>query len=48
VRKLFDLALHPAWDFYDIGRDGRIYLSRYVPRQGSPLTMLLNWRPSGK
>ena len=48
VRKLFDLALHPAWDFYDIGRDGRIYLSRYVPRQGSTLTMFLNWRPSGK
>jgi len=48
VRKLFDLPLHPAWDFYDIGRDGHIYLSRYVPRQGSPLTVLLNWRPTGK
>jgi serine/threonine protein kinase len=48
VRKLFDLGLHPAWDFYDIGRDGNIYLSRYVPRQSSTLTMFLNWRPSGK
>lgn len=48
VRKLFDLPLHPAWDFYDIDRDGRIYLSRYVGRQSSALTMLLNWRPAGK
>jgi len=48
VRKLFDLPLHPAWDFYDIGRDGSIYMSRYVGRQSSSLTMLLNWRPSGK
>jgi serine/threonine protein kinase len=48
VRKLFDLPLHPAWAFYDIDRDGRIYLPRYVGRQSSPLTVLLNWRPSGK
>jgi hypothetical protein len=48
VRKLFDLPLHPAWSFYDIGRDGNIYMSRYVGRPSSPLTMLLNWRPSGK
>ena len=48
VRKLFDLPLHPAWDFYDIGRDGSIYMSRYVGRQSSSLTMLLNWRPSAK
>ena len=46
--KLFDLPLHPAWDFYDIGRDGNIYMSSYVGRQSSPLTMLLNWRPSGQ
>jgi hypothetical protein len=48
VRRLFDLPLHPAWDFYDIGRDGNIFLSRYVGRQSSPLTMLLNWRPAGR
>jgi hypothetical protein len=48
VRKLFDLPLHPAWAFYDIGRDGKIYMSSYVGRQSSPLTMLLNWRPAGK
>jgi len=48
VRKLLDLPLHPAWAFYDIGRDGKIYMSSYVGRQSSPLTMLLNWRPSGK
>jgi eukaryotic-like serine/threonine-protein kinase len=48
VRKLFDLPLHPAWNFYDLGRDGNIYMSRYVGRQSSTLTMLLNWRPSGK
>jgi len=48
ARKLFDLPLHPAWDFYDSGRDGNIYMSRYVGRQTSPLTVVLNWRPSGK
>jgi len=48
VRKLFDLPLHPAWAFYDIGRDGKIYLSRYVGRQSSTLNMLLNWRLSGR
>ena len=47
VRKLFDLPLHPAWAFYDIGPDGNIYMSQYVGRQSSALTMLLNWRPSG-
>jgi eukaryotic-like serine/threonine-protein kinase len=46
--KLFDLPLHPSWAFYDIGRDGNIYMFRYVGRQGSALTMLLNWRPSGQ
>lgn len=46
--KLLDLPLHPAWDFYDIGRDGKIYMSSYVGRQSSPLTMLLNWQPAGK
>ncbi|HET9407108.1 MAG TPA: protein kinase [Candidatus Sulfotelmatobacter sp.] len=46
--KLFDLPLHPAWDFYDIGRDGSIYMSRYIGRQGSALMMLLNWRPAEK
>jgi serine/threonine protein kinase len=44
--KLFDLPLHPSWTFYDIGRDGNIYMFRYVGRQGFALTMLLNWRPS--
>jgi len=48
VRKLFDLPLHPAWAFYDVGRDGNIYMFRYVGRQTSPLTVLLDWRPSGK
>jgi serine/threonine protein kinase len=48
IRKLFDLPLHPAWSFYDIGRDGNIYMSSYVGRPSSPLTMLLNWQPSGK
>jgi len=47
-RKMFDLPLHPSWAFYDIGRDGNIYMFRYVGRQGFPLTMLLNWRPSGQ
>jgi eukaryotic-like serine/threonine-protein kinase len=46
--KLFDLPLHPSWVFYDIGRDGDIYMFRYVGRQGFALTMLLNWRPSGQ
>jgi serine/threonine protein kinase len=44
--KLFDLPLHPSWAFYDVGRDGNIYMFRYVGRQGYALTMLLNWRPS--
>jgi hypothetical protein len=48
VRKLFDLPLHPAWAFYDVGRDGNICMVRYVGREASPLTVLLNWRPSGK
>jgi Tol biopolymer transport system component len=48
VRKLFDLPLHPAWAFFDIGRDGNICMVRYVGREASPLTVLLNWRPSGK
>jgi serine/threonine protein kinase len=48
VRKLFALPLHPAWAFYDVGRDGNIYMVRYVGRETSPLTVLLNWRPSGK
>jgi hypothetical protein len=47
VQKLFDLSLHPAWDYYDVGPDGGIYIPRYIGRQSSPLTMLLNWRPSG-
>ena len=47
-RKLFDLPLHPSWAFYDVGRDGNIYMFRYVGRQGFALTMLLNWRPSGQ
>jgi hypothetical protein len=47
-RKLFDLPLHPSWAFYDIGRDGNIYMFRYVGRQSFALTMLLNWRPSGQ
>ncbi len=46
--KQFDLPLHPSWAFYDIGRDGDIYMSRYVGRQGFTLTMLLNWRPTGQ
>ena len=46
--KLFDLPLHPAWAYYDIDRDGNIYMVRYVGRQGFALTMLLNWRPSGQ
>jgi len=45
---LFDLPLHPSWAFYDVARDGNIYRFRYVGRQGSALTMLLNWRPSGQ
>jgi serine/threonine protein kinase len=48
VRKLFDLPLHPAWAFYDVGRDGNIYMFRYVGRETSPLNILLNWRPTGK
>jgi eukaryotic-like serine/threonine-protein kinase len=48
MRKLFDLPLHPAWDFYDVARDGNIYMSRYVGRQSSALNMLLHWRPSGE
>ena len=48
MRKLFDLPMHPAWAFYDVGRDGNIYMFRYVGRQTSPLTVLLNWRPSEK
>jgi serine/threonine protein kinase len=48
VQKVFDLPLHPAWDFYDIAPDGRIFLSRYVGKQSSTLTMLLNWRPRGE
>lgn len=47
-RKLFDLPLHPSWAFYDVGRDGNIYMFRYVGRQGFALTLLLNWRPSGQ
>jgi len=46
--RLFDIPLHPSWAFYDIGRDGNIYMFRYVGRQGFALTMLLNWRPSGQ
>jgi serine/threonine protein kinase len=48
LQKLFDLPLHPAWDYYDIGPDGDIYMPRYIGRQSSPLTMLLNWRPSNE
>ena len=48
VKKLFDLPLHPAWDYYDIGPDGYIYIPRFIGRQSSPLTMLLNWRPSNE
>ena len=48
MRKLFDLPMHPAWAFYDVGRDGNIYMFRYVGRQTSPLTVLLNWQTSGK
>jgi serine/threonine protein kinase len=48
VRKLFDLPLHPAWAFYDVGWDGNIYMFRYVGRETSPLTVLLNWQPPGK
>lgn len=46
AQKLFDLPLHPAWDYFDIGPDGDIYIPRFIGRQSSPLTMLLNWRPS--
>jgi hypothetical protein len=48
LQKLFDLPLHPAWDYYDIGSDGDVYMPRFIGRQSSPLTMLLNWRPSGQ
>ena len=48
VTKLFDLPPHPAWEFYDIGHDGNIYMFRYVGGQSSVLTMLLNWRPSNE
>jgi hypothetical protein len=48
VHKLFDLPLHPAWSFYDIGPNGNIYMFRYVGRQSSPLTILLNWKPEGR
>jgi eukaryotic-like serine/threonine-protein kinase len=48
VHKLFDLPLHPAWSFYDIGLNGNIYMFRYVGRQSSPLTILLNWKPEVK
>ncbi len=47
-QKLFDLPLHPSWAFYDISRDGNIYMFRYVGRQGYALDLLLNWRPSGQ
>jgi eukaryotic-like serine/threonine-protein kinase len=33
VRKLFDLPLHPAWAFYDVGRDGNIYMEDKVDKQ---------------
>jgi Tol biopolymer transport system component len=43
IRKLFDLAIHPAWCFYDISPNGQIYMLRYVGRQSSPLTILVGW-----
>jgi len=48
LTKLFDLPLHPAWDYFDVGPDGDIYIPRFIGRQSSPLTMLLNWRPSNE
>ena len=48
VTKLFDLPPHPAWSFYDVNREGHVYMFRYVGRQSSPLTVLLNWRASEK
>jgi hypothetical protein len=41
VRKVFDLPLHPAWDYYDVGRDDNIYMFHYVGRQGSAPTVLV-------
>ena len=48
LQKLFDLPPHPAWDYYDVGADGHVLIPRYVGRQNSPLTMLLNWQPREK
>jgi Tol biopolymer transport system component len=48
IAKLFDLPPHPAWSFYDISRDGNIYMFRFIGRQTAPLTVLLNWKPNGK
>ena len=48
ITKLFDLPPHPAWSFYDMSKDGNIFMFRFVGRQTAPLTVLLNWRPAEK
>ncbi len=47
-KKLFDLTAHATWGFFDVGPDGKIYMFRFVGRETSPLTLLLNWRPGRK
>ena len=34
-----------AADFY-VAPNGNIYMLRYVGREASPLTVMLNWRPA--
>jgi len=48
LRKVLDLPLHPAWDYYDVDRNDNVYMFHYVGRQSSALTVLLNWRPSAQ
>jgi eukaryotic-like serine/threonine-protein kinase len=45
-KKVVDLPLHPNWRFYDLAPNGNIYMLRYVGRESSPLTIMLNWRPA--
>jgi hypothetical protein len=48
LRKVLDLPLHPAWDYYDVDLNDNVYMFHYVGRQSSALTVLLNWRPSAQ
>jgi eukaryotic-like serine/threonine-protein kinase len=46
--KVLDLPLHPNWRFYDVAPNGNIYALHYVGRPSAPLTLMLNWHPTGK